>query len=68
MDTAAGWAKSGWHGWWDGWKLPLAVSVGSVWSPWAAELTAANTADHEVAPPVLAPLPAEVRDVLGDTA
>jgi hypothetical protein len=48
--------------------LPLAVSVGSVWSPWAAELTAANTADHEVAPPVLAPLPAEVREVLGDTA
>jgi hypothetical protein len=68
MDTEAGWSQSGWHGWWSGWKLHLAVSVGAVWSPLAAELTPANTADNEVAPRVVAPLPAEVRDVLGDTA
>ena len=68
IDTEAGWSKSGWHGWWYGWKLHLAVSVGAVWIPLAAELTPANTADHEVAPRLWAPLPAEVRDVLGDTA
>jgi Transposase DDE domain len=67
IDTAAGWSKSGWHGWWYGWKLHLAVSVGSVWIPLAAELTAANTADHTIAPQLLAPLPAEVRSILGDT-
>ena len=68
IDTAAGWSKSGWHGWWYGWKLHLAVSVGAVWIPLAAELTPANTADNEVAPRLLAPLPAEVRYVLGDTS
>jgi hypothetical protein len=68
IDTEAGWSKSGWHGWWYGWKLPLAVTVGSVWIPRAAELTTANTADKAVAPRLVAPLPAEVRDVLGDTA
>ena len=67
IDTEAGWSKSGWHGWWYGWKLHLAVSVGAVWIPLAAELTAANTADNTVAPQLLAPLPAEVRYVLGDT-
>jgi hypothetical protein len=67
IDTEAGWSKSGGHGWWYGWKLPLAVSVGSVWIPLAAELTPANGADHTVAPRLLAPLPAAVRDVLGDT-
>ena len=67
IDTEAGWSKSGWHGWWYGWKLHLAVSVGSVWLPLAAELTAANTADNTVAPQLLAPLPAEVRYILGDT-
>jgi hypothetical protein len=61
IDTEAGGSKSGWHGWWYGWKLPLAVSVGAVWSPLAAELTAAKTADNTVAPQLLAPLPAEVR-------
>ncbi len=35
--------------------------------PLAAELTAANTADNTIAPRLLAPLPAEVRYVLGDT-
>jgi DDE family transposase len=67
IDTEAGWSKSGWHGWWYGWKLHLAVSVGAVWLPLAAELTTANTADNTVAPQLLAPLPAEVRYVLGDT-
>jgi Transposase DDE domain len=68
IDTEAGWSKSGWHGWWYGWKLQLAVSVGAIWIPLAAELTPANTADNEVAPRLWAPLPAEVRYVLGDTA
>lgn len=67
MDTEAGWSQSGWQGWWYGWKLHLAVSVGSVWIPLAAELTAANTADNAIAPLLLAPLPAEVRYILGDT-
>jgi Transposase DDE domain len=67
IDTEAGWSKSGWHGWWYGWKRHRAVSGGSVWIPLAAELTPANTADNEVAPQLLAPLPAEVRYVLGDT-
>jgi hypothetical protein len=30
IDPEAGWSKSGWHSWWYGWKLHLAVSVGSV--------------------------------------
>jgi hypothetical protein len=68
IDTEAGWSKSGWHGWWYGWKLHLAVAVGPVWIPLAAELTAANTADNEVAPRLVEPLPAEIRFVLGDTA
>jgi hypothetical protein len=59
IDTAAGWSKSGWHGWWSGWKLPLAVSV---WIPLAAELTPAHTAANTIAP-----LPAAVRSILGDT-
>ena len=33
IDTEAPWSKSGYHGWWYGWKLPLAVAVGSVWLP-----------------------------------
>jgi hypothetical protein len=67
IDPEAGWSQSGWHGWWYGGKLPLAVSVGAVWSPLAAALTAANTAENTLAPQLLAPLPAEVRSVLGDT-
>lgn len=67
IDTEAGWSKSGWHGWWYGWKLHLAVAVGWVWIPLAAELTTANTADNEVAPRLLEQLPAEVRYILGDT-
>src|SRR5713101_1624733 len=36
IDTEAHWGKSGWHGWWYGWKLHLAVSIGSLWIPLAA--------------------------------
>jgi Transposase DDE domain len=67
IDTEAGWSKSGWHGWWYGWKLHLAVTVGAIWMPLAAELTVANRGDNEGAPLLLAPLPGEVRYVLGDT-
>jgi hypothetical protein len=66
IDTEAPWSKSGWHGWWYGWKLPLAVSIGSLWIPVAAEFTRANVSDREVAPWLLVQLPAEVRSVLGD--
>ncbi len=66
IDTEAHWSKSGWHGWWYGWKLHLAVSIGSVWIPLAAEFTVANIADCEIAPLLFTQLPAEVRDVLGD--
>jgi hypothetical protein len=67
IDCEAGWSKSGWHGWWYGWKLHLAVTVGAIWIPLAAELTVANIGDNEVAPKLLEQLPAEVRYVLGDT-
>ena len=67
IDTEAGWSKSGWHSWWYGWKLHLAVVVGSVWIPLAAELTVANTDDASIAPLLLAQLPAQVRYILGDT-
>jgi hypothetical protein len=53
IDTEAGWSKSGWHGWWYGWKLHLAVTVGALWIPLAAELTVANRGDNEVAPLLL---------------
>jgi Transposase DDE domain len=67
IDTEAGWSKAGWHGWWYGWQLHLAVTVSTVWSPLAAELTVANRGDNEVAPLVLEQLPEAVRYVLGDT-
>jgi hypothetical protein len=66
IDTEAHWTKSGWHGWVYGWKLHLAVTVAAVWLPLAARLTPANTADNDVAPLLLADLPAEARFVLGD--
>jgi hypothetical protein len=66
IDTEGGWSKSGWHGWWYGWKLHLAVTVGAVWIPSAAELTVGNRGDNEVAPWLLRQLPGEVRYVLGD--
>lgn len=67
IDTEAGWSKSGHHGWWYGWKLHLAVAVGWVWIPLAAELTIANTDDGAIAPQLIEQLPAEVRYALGDT-
>jgi hypothetical protein len=67
IDTEAAWSKSGYHGWWYGWKLHLAVAVGSVWLPLAAEFTPASDADNVIAPKLLAQLPMAVRYVLGDT-
>ena len=66
IDTEAHWTKSGWHGWVYGWKLHLAVTVAAVWIPLAARLTPANAADPEIAPLLLAELPAAARFVLGD--
>jgi len=67
IDTQAHWSKSGYHGWWYGWKLHLACTVTSVWIPLAAQLTAANEADNEIAPALIEQLPLEVRFLLGDT-
>jgi hypothetical protein len=66
IDTEAHWTKSGWHTWVYGWKLHLVSVVASVWIPLAAELTAANIADNEMAAALLCELPAAVRYVLGD--
>ena len=66
IDTEAHWTKSGWHGWVYGWKLHLVTTVARVWIPLAADLTAANVADHVQALTRLPELPTEVRDVLGD--
>ena len=68
IDTEAHWTKSGWHGWVYGWKLHIVTTVAAVWIPLAAELTAANAADSEVAPALLCRMSAEVRVVLGDSA
>jgi Transposase DDE domain len=66
IDTEAHWTKSGWHGWVYGWKLHIVTTVAAVWIPLAAELTAANAADSEVAPGLLCRMAPEVRVVLGD--
>ena len=66
IDTEAHWTKSGWHGWVYGWKLHIVASVAAVSLPLASDLTAANIADSDIAPDLLARLPAEVRYVLGD--
>jgi DDE family transposase len=66
IDTEAHGSKSGWQGWWYGWKLHLAVSSGSVWMPLAAEFTVAKVADSEIAPLLFTQLPVAVRSVLGD--
>jgi transposase len=70
IDTEAHWTTAqrapGWHGWVYGCKLHLVTTVAAVWLPLAARLTPANAADNEVAPHLLADLPAEVRFVLGD--
>jgi hypothetical protein len=67
IDTDAHWSKSGYHGWWYGWKLHLVCTATSLWIPLAARLTAANEADNVVALALLNHLPAEVRYILGDT-
>jgi hypothetical protein len=66
IDTEADWSTSGWHGWVYGWKVPLVTSGAAVWTPLAAELTPANRADSELAPRLVADLPAEARFVRGD--
>jgi hypothetical protein len=66
IDTEAHWSKSGYHGWWFGWKLHFACAVTAFWLPLAAELTVANTYDADLAPALIRQLPAEVRYVLGD--
>ena len=66
IDTEAHWSKSGYHGWWYGWKLHLATTVSALWIPLAAELTPANVPDAHTALTLLPQLPAEVRFVLAD--
>jgi hypothetical protein len=66
IDPEAQWSKSGGQGWWDGWKLHLAVSLGPLHLPLAAEFTVANVSDRAVAPLLFTQLPAEVRSGLGD--
>jgi|RhiMetdeSRZDD1v2_1073273.scaffolds.fasta_scaffold587476_2 Transposase DDE domain len=66
IDTEAHWTKSGWHGWVYGWKLHLVSTAAAVWVPLAADLTAANVADNDAAPALLAELPLDARYVLGD--
>lgn len=67
IDTQAHWSKSGYHGWWYGWKLHMASAIGSIWIPLAAHLTPANEADNTVAFHLLPELPLETRYILGDT-
>ena len=57
IDTEAHWSKSGYHGWWYGWKLHLVCSAASLWIPLAASLTAANTADPDEALVLSVPMP-----------
>ena len=66
IDTEAHWSKSGYHGWWYGWKLHLACTVASIWIPLAAQLTPANVHDSTPAPALIGQLPSEARFVLGD--
>jgi len=66
IDLEANWSKSGWHGWWYGWKLHLAISVGTVSIPLAAQLTTANTYDATIAAELFNQLPSQTRFVLGD--
>lgn len=67
IDTDAHWSRSGYHGWWYGWKLHLAGTVAAIWLPLAAELTPANIYDGRMAPALIAQLPLEARFVLGDS-
>jgi hypothetical protein len=67
IDTEAHWSKSGYHGWWYGWKLHLVCTATALWIPLAAQLTPANVADQEEAPALIRQLPPDIRFVLGDT-
>jgi hypothetical protein len=67
IDTEAHWSKSGYHGWWYGWKLHLVCTATALWLPLAARLTPANVADNEMAPALLCELPTDTRYILGDT-
>lgn len=67
IDTDAHGSKSGYHGWWYGYKLPLACTTTTPWLPLAAAVTAANVADNTLAPDLVGQLPAGVHCVLGDT-
>ena len=68
IDTQAAWSKSGYHGWWYGWKLHLCCTAGAlVWIPLAADLTSADVYDATPAPGLQRELPLEVRMLLGDT-
>jgi hypothetical protein len=67
IDTEAHWSKSGYHGWWYGWKLHLASTAAALWIPLAAQLTPANVADQEEAPALVRQLAPDIRYVLGDT-
>jgi hypothetical protein len=52
IDTTAHWSKSGYHGWWYGFKLHLAATLGSLGIPLAADLTPANVSTSKKAPDV----------------
>jgi DDE family transposase len=67
IDIEAHWSKSGYHGWWYGWKLHLVSTAAALWIPLAAQLTPANVADQEEAPALVRELPPDIRYILGDT-
>lgn len=67
IDTEAHWSKSGYHGWWYGWKLHLVSTAAALWIPLAANLTAANVTDQEEAPALVRLLHPSIRYLLGDT-
>ncbi len=67
IDTEAHWSKSGYHGWWYGWKLHLVSTAAALWIPLAANLTAANVADQDEAPALVRVLHPAIRFLLGDT-
>ncbi len=66
IDTDAHWSKSGYHGWWYGWKLHITCTIASIWIPLAAELTPANLHDRTIAIPMAYELPDEGRYLMGD--
>lgn len=67
IDTEAHWSKSGYHGWWYGWKLHLVSTAAALWIPLAANLTHANVADQDEAPALVGVLDPAIRYLLGDT-